>query len=118
MLGIFTALHSVHAQSAIIPPCALEPGESKDYCSDINALILLGVNIAQFIFSISGAVAFAMFVYGGFTMILSFGNSERVNKGRGILVAAVVGLIISLSAYLLIDFILDAFQISTDFRQI
>ena len=59
-----------------------------------------------------------MFVYGGFTMILSFGSAEKFKKGRDILVAAVVGMLIAFGAYLIVNFVLDVFQVGKDFRVI
>ena len=48
-------------------------------------------------------------------MILSFGSAEKVKKGRDILVAAVVGMIIAFGAVLLIKFVLDALGVGTSF---
>lgn len=87
-------------------------------CRDINDLIEALFPIAQKAFALIGAVAFAMFIYGGFTIILSFGNSERVGEGKKILVAAVIGIIISFSAYLLIKFLLDALGVTGVFKSL
>ena len=70
------------------------------------------------VFGLVGAMAFVMFVIGGFTMIFSMGNAERVKKGRDILVAAVVGMIIVFSAYLIVKFLLDALNVGGGFRGI
>lgn len=100
--------------SGPLPDCAFSPKG----CRNVNDLVELAVNIGRYIFSITGSVAFIMFIYGGITMILSFGNAEKFKKGQGILVAAVVGVIISLGAYLAIDFLLDALQVDDSFRAI
>ena len=62
--------------------------------------------------------AFVFFIYGGFTMITSFGSAEKVKKGRDILLAAVVGMIIAFSAYLLINFIISALGVADSFKVI
>ena len=98
-------------KDSLMPPCA-EDGS----CDDINVFVELILNYANILFSMIGGIAFVFFVYGGFTIILSMGNPEKVKQGQGILVAAVVGLVIAFSAYLLIDFILDALNVSSDFR--
>ena len=100
--------------TGILPDCAF----TYDGCRDINEVVLLGINIGKMIFSLIGTVAFVMFMYGGITMITSFGNAEKFKQGQGILVAAVVGIIISLGAYLLVDTILDALGVAKDFRVI
>lgn len=90
-----------------LPDCAFDGS-----CKNINDLLQLLINWGQMIFKIIGSVAFVAFVYGGFNWVLSMGNAERVKKGRDIMIAAVVGLIIAFSAYLMIDFFLDTLQVS------
>lgn len=103
----------------ILPQCAFyNYGCSDPKDADINIFVQLGIKLAQLIFSIIGTVAFVMFVYGGFTMILSFGSSEKFSKGKDILVAAVVGMIIAFGAYLIVSFVLDVFQVGSDFRAV
>jgi len=94
-----------------LPPCAF-----SGTCRNVNDLLQLIINFGSGMFAIIGSFAFAFFVYGGFTIVTSFGNAERVKKGKDIMVAAVVGLVIALSAYLLIDFMLDALDVSDTFK--
>lgn len=90
----------------------------REDCRDVNDFITLIINWGDNLFALIGSLAFVMFVYGGFMMIFSAGNAEHVKKGQQILVAAVVGLIIAFSAYLLIRFILDALDVSAPYRAI
>lgn len=99
----------------IIVPCALnKPGEG--YCDDVNDLLLQLITIGKEAFKYIGALAFFFFIYGGLTIVLSFGSPEKVKKGHGVLVAAVIGLLIAFSAYILIDFVLDALGVVEEFR--
>lgn len=97
-----------------LPACAF----SFQGCRNVNDLLQLLINIGKIAFSFIGTAAFLMFIYGGFTIILSTGNAEQVKKGKGILIAAVTGMIIAFGAYLLIDFVLNALQVGSDFRAI
>jgi hypothetical protein len=97
----------------ILPACALDGS-----CRSLNDLIQVGINLGDLIFSVIGSLAFVMFVYGGFMIILSMGNAERVKKGQQILVAAVIGMAIAFGAYILVDFILDSFGVASDFRAV
>jgi hypothetical protein len=97
----------------ILPACALDGS-----CRSLNDLVQVGINLGELIFSIIGSLAFVMFVYGGFMIILSMGNADRVKKGQQILVAAVIGMSIAFGAYILVDFILDAFGVASDFRAV
>lgn len=96
-----------------LPDCAFDGS-----CRNVNDLLELMVKWGQRIFGMIGSIALVMFVFGGFKMITSAGNSDQVKEGREILVAAVVGLVIAFSAYLLIDFVLDALHVNEDFRGI
>lgn len=90
-----------------LPDCAF-----TGTCRNVEDLVQLGVNIANWLFGIIAGLGFAFFVYGGLTMVLSFGNSEKVGQGKQILVAAAVGMIIAFSAYILVDFIVEAIGIN------
>lgn len=96
-----------------IPDCAF-----SGTCRSTSDLVILLINIAKFLFSLIGVVAFAAFIYGGFMMIFSFGNSEKVGQGKDAMVAAVVGLVIAFGAYLIINFILNALGVASDFKGI
>ncbi len=90
-----------------LPACAF-----TGTCRSVEDLIELGVNVANWLFGIIAGLGFAFFVYGGLTMVLSFGNSEKVGQGKQILVAATVGMIIAFSAYILVSFIVKAIGIN------
>lgn len=96
-----------------LPTCAFSGN-----CRDVNKLLELAVNYIQMLFGVIGSLAFVMFIFGGFTILTSFGSPEKVKKGQGILVAAVVGILIAFGAYVMIDFVLDALQVSEGFREI
>jgi len=91
-------------QSKIIPSCLLGTTFSPE-CDNINQFIILGINVGTYIFGFIGALALLFFVYGGFMMILSQGNQEKVKKGTSAMVAAVIGLVIAFGAYALITFL-------------
>lgn len=99
--------------SNFLPDCAY-PGT----CDDITDLLVLLINVAKFLFKIIGTAAFAFFVYGGFTMVLSMGSADKVKSGRETLIAAVIGLVIAFSAYVLVDVVLDILQVSDDYRNV
>ncbi|KKQ27549.1 MAG: hypothetical protein US42_C0008G0060 [Candidatus Magasanikbacteria bacterium GW2011_GWC2_37_14] len=97
----------------VLPPCAFSGS-----CRKVNDLLELIINLGRANFGIIGTFAFVFFIYGGFTMITSFGSAEKVKKGRDILLAAVVGMIIAFSAYLLINFIISALGVADSFKVI
>lgn len=111
--GYYGVPEGYRERGGALPDCAF-----SGTCRNVNDLLQLIINFGSGMFVIIGSFAFAFFVFGGFTIVTSFGNAERVKKGRDIMVAAVVGMVIALSAYLLIDFMLDALDVAPEFRGI
>lgn len=68
--------------------------------------VLIG-NIINAVLGISGSLALVMFIYGGFTWMLSGGNSEKVAKGKNTLVWAAIGLIVIFSSYAMVNFVFE-----------
>ncbi len=98
-------------KSSVLPQCAIQ-----GTCRSIRDLEDLAFKVVELLFSIIGAVSFAFFIYGGVVMISSFGNSDQFSKGKAILVAAVTGIIISFSAYLLIGYLFTLLGIEAGLR--
>ncbi len=100
--------------SKFIPDCALQD-ELTAECKDIGIFVILGINVANYLFSIIGALALLMFIYGGFILILSQGSAEQVQKGKDAMVAAIIGLVVAFSGYALIQFAGQAIGLSAGF---
>lgn len=102
----------VTKKSVFLPDCVYFESASLDLqkkcgCRNINVLVDLLVVTANWIFGITGGAALLVFVYGGF-VILTAAGGERVKKGKDIIVAAVIGLIIIFTAQVGLKFILSA----------
>lgn len=67
--------------------------------------ILIG-RIISAILGIVGSLALAMFIYGGFVWMTAAGSSEKVTKGRDIIIWATLGLVVIFSAYAMVKFVL------------
>lgn len=64
-----------------------------------NDPVVIVATIINGVLTILGVVAVALIIYGGFVWMTAGGNEENVKKARGILKAAVIGLIIILASY-------------------
>lgn len=103
-------------QSVVVPRCIVggifDPNDPEDIkcacCGDcrISRFLSLFVTISKWILGLSGTAALAMIIYGGFMWILSGGSPERIDKGKKALTGAVIGVIIVLGAWMLINFLL------------
>jgi hypothetical protein len=63
-------------------------------------------NLIQFLIGFSAVVCVAMIIVGGYTMITSSGNPDKIEQGQKTLTGAVIGLIICFIAWLIVIFVL------------
>lgn len=120
LASAFFNVAAAAAQSRFIPECALEnpTGQALDEgeCRSVNIYIILLFNITNYLFGIVGALALLFFIYGGFTLILSRGNSEQTKKGIEIISAAIIGLIVVFGAYMLVRFLGTTVGLKSEYR--
>lgn len=85
---------------------------------ELNDFIILAINISRWILGIVGSLTLVMFIYGGFIFLISTGSSEKIGEAKKIITAAVVGLLIVLSSFLIIKFVLSSMGIAWNGEQI
>ncbi len=69
--------------------------------------IVIG-QIIKVILGLIGAIALLMFVYGGVMWLTSQGSEEKIEKGKKILIWAIVGLVVILTSYVAVSFVINA----------
>lgn len=74
-------------------------------CGTANFLQMVAI-ILEFLIKISVVLAGIVIAWGGFTMATSAGDLGKVKKGRTLMTNAVIGIIITLAAWLLVDTIM------------
>jgi len=79
-------------------------------CGDCTANDFLGVglNISNIILKYLGVIALVLFIFGGIMWMTSAGSEEKVKKGKAIIMGAVVGMVIVLSAYIIVQMLMQA----------
>lgn len=65
--------------------------------------VSLGNNILNWFVAIMAGIISLMFALGGFTLLMSGGNSGKVSEGKEMMTNAIIGLLIVLSAWLIIN---------------
>ena len=125
ILGLFAPVYFVHARETwrqIYPRCiqqqmegTIKPGDDKA-CDDLGVFIELAINIGAYMFTFIGALALLVFVYGGFKMIISAGDSAKIKEGKDAMVAAVIGIIIAFSGVAIVKFLGDSLQLKAEYR--
>jgi hypothetical protein len=63
--------------------------------------------VANYLFWILLAVSIIVIVYAGILFVTASGNTEQVEKARGIILYAVVGIIVAMLAYAIRTFLLS-----------
>lgn len=103
------------AAGILPPPTGEVPGKAAEICKEdncgnysVNDFLQMAVNISDWILGIVGAVALLFFVIGGFYFILSGGASDKIEKGKDMIIGSIIGLVIVFSSYLIIQFILTS----------
>jgi hypothetical protein len=86
----------VYAQSGGLVPC------SGSMCQACH-LVQMGDTIVRFLISIFAVIGAILIAWAGFLMATSAGNMSKRDKGKGILMNTVIGLIIMLAAWLIVD---------------
>jgi len=102
LLSIFYLLLSTLVAQAALVPCGTESTHPCTWC-DFGQL---AKNIIDFLVYLVFPLAAIMIVVGGITIMTAGGSTERVAKGKEMVTAAVVGLLIALLAWLIIDTII------------
>lgn len=99
--------------SSLIVTCG-KPGKlntwNKD-CTDVTVFVKLLLQLTDYLFGIIGALALGAFVYGGFQLILSQGNPEKVKAGTGAMINAVIGLAIAFGGFVLVSFLSEILKV-------
>ena len=110
LLGVFTP--AVSAANGI-DICS---GDSKDsvYCQNkdsggaqVNGIIK---TIVEVLLTAVGAISIIMIVIGGIMFALSSGDAQKAAKARSTILYAVVGLIVSVFASAIVNFVFDGFN--------
>ncbi len=88
--------------SLVLPLCV------QDGSCGLDDIVQTGVNFANFLFGISGAIFLAIFVWAGFKYIWFSSNAGEIGKAKSMLVNATVGMLLIIGAGVLVNFVYQA----------
>ena len=113
LLGVFTPV--VSAANGI--NICSEENENSVYCQNkdkgkdqVNGIIK---TIVEVLLMAVGAISIIMIVIGGILFALSSGDTQKAAKARSTILYAVVGLIVSVFASAIVNFVFDGFNKQT-----
>ena len=110
LLGVFTP--AVSAANGI--DICSNGNENSVYCKNkgsgetqVNGIIK---TIVEVLLTAVGAISIIMIVIGGIMFALSSGDAQKAAKARSTILYAVVGLIVSIFASAIVNFVFDGFN--------
>lgn len=84
------------------------PKVTVEKACGFNDFVQLFVNLASWGLAILALFGTGFFVWGGFTLLTSAGNQEKIKEGKSTLWGAVLGIFIVLTAWIFVNFIVSA----------
>lgn len=80
-----------------------------DQVSDLFGATGILTTITNVLLFVVGAISVVMVIVGGFRYVVSGGNTANVTTAKNTILYAVVGLIIAIMAYALVNFVITSF---------
>jgi len=83
------------------PDCVINGTSHKDesFLPTINSIINLLIGI-------TGIIAVAVIIYGGYQYVLSTGDAAKVAKAKNTIMYGIIGLVIAMLAFAIVNFVL------------
>jgi len=92
------SFQDILTQGLIRPPAA-------NGIYEISDIYLLLAAILRLLFSFSAIIAVIYIIIGGYNYVMAYGNPETAQKGKQTLLWAIIGLIVSIAAFTLVQFV-------------
>lgn len=111
ILAFFATIGSFALPTTVSAADACEMMAVKSgICDNKDANLQDGAkNIINTMLYIVGIGAVIMIIYGGIIYVISAGDSGRVSKAKNTIMYAIVGLIVALLAYAIVNFVITRF---------
>ena len=93
------------ADCAQLGTLAADPESCKG--NDLNGIVKLIINAVIFII---GIIAVIMIILGGVTYATSQGDPNKVKKGKDTILYGIIGLVVALLAFAIVNFVLTSLQ--------
>ncbi len=98
--AVFAAMPPAHAVSFVDPASSLGLTSAD--------LLTTVINIINWALGLLGLIAVIFVLYGGYYWLTSAGNEERVTKAKRIILNAVIGIVIILFAWAIVNFVIKS----------
>lgn len=125
LLSLFFILYSLFtvAPAYAANPCPAPSGGGTGFqigpCFGFGGITSLGDAVSRLVtpaFSVAAAAVIIYFLMGALKFLMSGGNKEEVAAGRNMITHAIIGFIILIFAFLILQFLLSSLFGITGFR--
>lgn len=104
MIGALSLLHVLPVASALaLPDPEVDPSGTGE-----GSLRVVVVQMVDYFLGFLGLLAVIMVIYGGVLYVTAGGKEEQSNKAKKVIMFAVIGLIIILLSYALVNTVIGA----------
>jgi hypothetical protein len=100
-------MHSASAKDLIVSSLQSVCGQGA--CGPASLTGIAGA-IANVLIFLTGATAVIMVIIGGLKYVLSAGNPAQVANAKNTILYSVIGLVVAISSYAIVNFVLTAFK--------
>ena len=109
VISLSLAWQLVLASSALAADGLVNPigGTNSSPAGVSDPRIIIG-NVIKALLSVTGSLALAVFIFGGFTWVTSAGSQEKIKKGKDMILWAALGLFIIFASYAMVNFVIGA----------
>lgn len=82
-------------------------GQEQKYLKDdkYSPIVAFVLYIIEFLIKVVGTVSIALIMIGGLYLLSSEGDDNKIQKGKGVIMQAIIGLIIALTSYIIVSFV-------------
>jgi len=102
----FLLFPNICSADGLVPNASIDQGTTYT----LNEMVSVATKIAAWILSITGSLSLLFFIYGGTMFLISGGIQERVTKAKNILSGAVIGAVIVLTSFIIINFLITSLR--------
>jgi hypothetical protein len=78
--------------------------------SKFDSITALVFGVINYALVLLGVISTLMIIWGGFLMVMSAGNEERLTKGRQTLMWAIIGFVVALLAFSIVSIVQNVLQ--------
>ena len=108
VIGVLSPIFAIKAQIDYSKTSGVEQESAFEQASGFNSGANISDSVAMIISIVLGFLAIlfvSLMLYAGFMWMTAQGDESKVEKARGIIIAAIIGLLIIISAYAITYFV-------------